>query len=75
MNKRVVVTNGNVLDVNVRSLVPDVSLQFPQELGVPVTVDRLTGLKKVHKQDAILIPTDKGHNFPRRRSCPELPNS
>ena len=46
MNTRVVVTNGDVLDVNVRSLVPDVTLQFPQELGVPVTVGRLTGLKK-----------------------------
>ena len=46
MNTRVVVTNGDVLDVNVRSLVLDVTLQFPQELGVPVTVDRMAGLKK-----------------------------
>ena len=45
MNTRVV-TNGDVLDVNVRSLAPDVTLQFPQELGLPVTVDRMTGLKK-----------------------------
>ena len=39
-------TNGDVLDVNVRSLVSDVTLQFPQEMGLPVTVDRMTGLKK-----------------------------
>ena len=31
--------------------------------------------QKVHKQDAILIPKDSGHNFLRRRSCPELPSS
>ena len=61
-------TNGDVLDVNdvnVRSLVPVVTLQFPQELGVPVTghsrpADRA---QKVHKQDAILIPKDSGDNF------------
>ena len=41
----VVVTNGDVLDVNVRALVPDVTPQFPQELGAPVIVGRLTGLK------------------------------
>ena len=75
MNTRVVVTNGNVLDVNVRSLIPDVTLQFPQELGVPVTVRPADRAQKVHKQDAILIPTDSGHNFHRRLSCPELPNS
>ena len=39
-------TNGDVLDVNVRLLVPDVTLQFPQELGEPVTLGRLTALKK-----------------------------
>ena len=31
--------------------------------------------QKVHNQDAILVPKDSGHNFPRRRSCPELPSS
>ena len=38
--------NGDVLDVNVRPLVPDVTPQYPQELGVPVIVGRLTGFKK-----------------------------
>ena len=68
-------TNGDVLDVNVRSLVPDVTLQFPQELGVSVTVDRMAGLKKSTSRMPSLPPKDSGHNFPRRRSCPELPSS
>ena len=59
---RVVVMNGDV-HFNVRSLVPE--LWLPQELGEPVTVDRMAGFKKSagrmpswsQKIVAIIFPT------------------
>ena len=63
----VVVMNGDV-HVNARSLVTDVTLQFPQELGVLVTVDRMAGLKKSTSRMQSWSQKNGGHNFPHRHS-------
>ena len=57
--------NGDVLDVNVRPVVPDVTPQSPAGVGRIGHSRPADRAKKVLKQDVILIPKDGGHNFPR----------